>query len=154
MKTSILLAVLFIAALSPSWADPPAIKVVEHSSRGESKEVGSVSAKNDSTRGEILKYWLEAKNAFPKDRRNLFGPDSGYVEITVTNGEETIVVRSWHPLYEKNKKVVVTSSGVESLNGRNRDEVLKADKEWYREARRVFDSMVRFTKTKAEQAAP
>ena len=55
-----------------------------------------------------------------------------------------------HPLYEKNEKVVVTSNGVESLEGRSREEVLKADKEWYREARRVFDAVVNFTKSKAE----
>ncbi len=147
MKISIITAFLLIAALSASWADTPAIKVVEHSSRGESKDIGTVSAKDDATRIEILKFWQEAKKVFPKDRQNLYGPDSGYIEITITNGEEEIVVRSWHPLYEKNLKVVVTSHGVESLEGRNREEVLKADKEWYREARRVFDGIIKFTKS-------
>jgi hypothetical protein len=154
MKACILTSLFFIVALSLSWADTAAIKIVEHSSRGDSKDIVSISAKDASTRAEILKNREEAKKAFPKDRRNLFGPSSGFVEITVTNGEEEIVVRSWHPLYEENTKVVVTSHGVESLEGRNRDEVLKADKKWYREARRVFDSIVRFTKTKAEQDAP
>jgi len=154
MKTFIITALVLIAAMPVSWADTPSIKVVEHSSRGESKDIGSVSAKNEATRVQILRFWQEAKKAFPKDGRNLYGPDSGYVEITITNGEEKIVVRSWHPLYDKNRKVVVTSLGVESLEGRNREEVLKADKEWYREARRVFDGIVNFTKSKAEQVAP
>jgi hypothetical protein len=153
MKTYILTSILFIASLSLSWADTPAIKIVEHVSLGDSKDIASISSKDASTRAQIIKYWEEAKKAFPKDRRNMYGPSSGYVEITLTNGEEEIVVRSWHPLYEDNTKVVVTSNGVESLEGRNRDGVLKADKKWYREARRVFDSIVRFTKAKAEQAA-
>ena len=151
MKTLIIALLLSTAASSLSWAGTPAIKVIEHSSRGESKDIGSVSANNEVTRAEILNLWKEAKEAFPKDRRNFFGPDSGYVEIMVTNGDEVIIVRSWHPLYETNQKVVVTSHGVESLDGRSKEDVLKADKEWYREARRVFDGIVRFTKSKAEQ---
>ena len=151
MKTSIFALLLSIAASSLSWAGTPAIKVTEHSSRGESKDIVSVSANNEVTRAEILNLWKEAKEVFPRDRRNLFGPDSSYVEIMVTNGDEEIIVRSWHPLYEKNQKVVVTSHGVESLDGRLKEDVLKADKKWYREARRVFDGIVRFTESKAEQ---
>lgn len=140
-----------MVALSFSLAGTPAIKVTEQSSRGEAKNIGSLDANDNATRVEILKLWKEAKKAFPKDRRDLLGPDSGYVEITITNGEETIVVRSWHPLFEKNEKLVVTSNGVEALDGRSRKEVLKADKEWYREARRVFDEVVNFAKSKAVQ---
>jgi hypothetical protein len=151
MKTSIIALLLSFAASSLSCAGTPTIKVIEQSSRGEAKDIGSVSTNDEVTRAEILNFWKEVKNAFPKERRNLFGPDSGYVEITITNGDEKIVVRSWHPLYEKNQKVVVTSHGVESLGGRIKEEVLKADQEWYREARKVFDGIVTFTKSKAEQ---
>ncbi|MCX6853747.1 MAG: hypothetical protein NTV80_02455 [Verrucomicrobia bacterium] len=151
MKTSIITLLLSIAVSSLSWASAPAIKVIEHTSRGESKNVGSVSAGDDVTRAEILNLWKDAKKAFPTDRRNLFGSDSGYVEITITNGDDAVVMRSWHTLFENNPKVVVTSHGVESLEGRVKDEVLKADEEWYREARRVFDGIVKFTQSKAEQ---
>jgi len=150
MKTLISIALLLIAALSASWADAPAIKVVGHSPRGESKDIVTVGANDDATREAILRFWQETKKAFPEDRRNLFGPDSGYIEIRITNGHEEIMVRSWHPLYEKNKKLIVTSSGIESLNGRDRKEVLDADQKWYREARKVFDEVLNFTKSRTQ----
>ena len=150
MKTTATIILLATAAL-PLVAGTPAISIVERSSRGESKNVASIRADDESTRGEIIKLWDAAQKSFPKERRNLFGPDSGFVAITLTNGEEEIVVRSWHPLFEGNPKVIVTSRGVESLEDRNREDVLKADKAWYREARMLFDKIVSYTKTKAEQ---
>lgn len=152
MKTLITAALLLTTAMSGSCEDVAAIKVVEQASGRESKEIGAIEAKDDATRTEILKLWKEAKRVFPKDRRNLFGPDSGFVAIAITDGKNEIVVRSWHPLFEHNPKVVVTSNGVEALEGRDREDILKADKAWYREARRVFDKIVGYTKDKAEKA--
>ena len=81
----------------------------------------------------------------------MFGPGSGYIEITLKNGRKTIVVRSWHPVLEKNKKLVVTSRGVEALDGRKRADILKADKVWYQEAKRCFDAITAYVTAKAEQ---
>ena len=149
MKTSIVAILFSLATSLVMWAGPPAIKVIERHSDGGLINTGSVEANDDTTRVAILKLWKEAKEAFPKDQRNLYAPNAAYVEITITNGEEAIVLRSWHPLYE-NGKLVVTSNGLAYLNGRKREDVLKADKEWYQEARKVFDQIVKFTKSKAE----
>lgn len=150
MKSTVLAILLSLSAVLTLVADTPAISIVEQSSKGESRNAASVRAVDEATRREILKLWQDAKKVFPKNRRNLYGPDSGFVTLTLTNGHEEIVVRSWHPLFEGNPKVVVTSHGVEALGGRNRDDVLKNDEAWYREARRVFDEGVSYTKTKAD----
>ncbi len=126
-----------------------AISVTEHSSRGVSKEIASVRAEDEAARKEILNLWDEAVGAFPKDRRNLFGPDSGFVTITLTRGKRMLTVRSWHPLFERNPDLIVTSHGVEPLDGRKREEVLKSDEAWYRSARKCFDRIMTFTITKA-----
>ncbi len=126
-----------------------AISVIEYASSGESKELASVRAEDEATRKEILNLWEEAARAFPQDRRYLYGPDSGFVAITLTRGKSTLTVRSWHPLFEKNPNLVVTSHGVETLNERNREEVLKSDKAWYRNARKCFDKITAFATAKA-----
>lgn len=150
MKTAALTILLLSAAALPLIADTLAISIVEESSAGESKNIASVRADDEATRSEILKLWEKAKKAFPQDRRNLFGPDSGYVAVTLKNGREEILVRSWHPLFERNPKLVVTSNGVETLNGRTHNDVLKSDKTWYLQARRTFDEIVSYAKTKAK----
>ena len=128
MKTSILSVTILAASLSSLFAKDPSITVVEKSSMGESKNIAFVSAVNDVAREEIITLFRDAKKAFPENRRDLYGPDSGFVAIELTDGKETMVIRSWHPLFLNNRKLVVTSHGVESLNGRKPEEVLKEDK--------------------------
>jgi hypothetical protein len=151
MKIATVVALFFSVSLPTLIAGTPAISIVEYSTSAGSKNIATIRADDVATRDEILNLWEDAKKAFPKDRRNLFGPDAGFVAITITNGEEKIIMRSWHPLYEKNSNTVVTSNGVESLQGRNREEVLRTDKTWYRNARMVFDKILSYTRTKANR---
>jgi hypothetical protein len=150
IKTTLLAVLFSAAAILPLFSDIPAISVVEQSPQGETKIVASLRAEDAATHRDILQRWENAKKAFPKNRRHLYGPDSGFVALTITNGQEKIVVRSWHPLFEANPHVVVTSRGVETLGARNREEVLESDEAWYREARRVFDELLTFTRSKAQ----
>ncbi len=148
MKMNIFSVAILAASLSVLFAGDPSISIVEKSSRGESKNIASIRADDDVARDEIIALWREAKKAFPENRRDLFGPDSGFVAIELTDGKETMVIRSWHPLFVKNRKLVVTSHGVKSLNGRKPEDVLKEDEAWYREARMVFDKIVSYAKNK------
>ncbi|GAA5481414.1 TolC family protein [Haloferula sargassicola] len=144
MKTSILSVTILAASVASLFAGDPSISIVEKSSRGESKDIASIRADGDVERSEIRALYQEAKRAFPENRRDLFGPDAGFVSIELTDGNETMRIRSWHPLFSDKQDLVVTSHGVESLNGREREDVLKKDEAWYREARRVFDKILSY----------
>jgi len=140
---------LFIITAS---ADELSISVLEYKGYGASlnsakvKKIASVKAMDEATRNDMLKLWRYAKKAIPKEHRELYGPDSGYIEIILKNGDERIEVRSWHPLFKNNQKVVVTSNGVEALNGRTKGEVLKSDKAWYKNLRTCFDEILTYAK--------
>lgn len=66
------------------------------------------------------------------------GPDSSFDVIEVRLADRQLRMDSWHEDFEKNPKLVVTSRGVESLEGRNRDAVLAAEPPEYRRFRRVW----------------
>jgi hypothetical protein len=151
MKSLLLTLTLLIGCAFDLKAEAFSISIIEQPGRrGGPKVVASIEAKDDATRKEIAALWDEAAKAFPEDRRNMYGPDSSYVSIVITRGNDKITINSWHPLFEKNPKLVVTSQGVESLDGRTREDVLKADKKWYQNARRCFDKIVAFTESKAD----
>ena len=46
--------------------------------------------------------------------RSYFGPDSVYAAALVSVEGRVITMRSWHPRFEKNPGLIVTSSGVET----------------------------------------
>lgn len=71
-----------------------------------------------------------------------FGPDSMYRQIRLKHGEKVLTFRSWHPIYERDKRMVVTSRGVTALAGRSRAEVLKEDDQGYVARRAAFDAIV------------
>ena len=67
-----------------------------------------------------------------------FGPDSGFEVIEVRHAGRVLRMRSWHELFERNPNLVVTSAGVGSLEGRDRDAVLAAEPPEYRQFRRTW----------------
>ncbi len=71
--------------------------------------------------------------------RGYSGPDSDYLVIRVFDGSKQVQLASWHELFESKPNLVVTSKGVESLNQRNRSEVLAAEPKDYRRFREVWD---------------
>src|SRR5262249_5273764 len=61
-----------------------------------------------------------------------FGPDSSYEVVLVRLSDRELRLLSWHDLYADNPKVVVTSRGVEALEGRDRDAVIASEPEEYK----------------------
>jgi hypothetical protein len=69
------------------------------------------------------------------------GPDSSFDVIEVRLADRELVMNSWHEGFEKNPKLVVTSHGVESLEGRDRNAVLAAEPPEYQRFRGVWSDI-------------
>lgn len=83
---------------------------------------------------------LESAGVFrdPSLNRGHFGPDSHQTVVAVADGPRALHMRSWHELYECNPNVVVTSYGVTSLGGRDREAVLRSEPKSYRRFRSMW----------------
>ena len=68
-----------------------------------------------------------------------FGPDSKHTTIVVNSGTRRLKLQSWHELFETNEKLVATSSGITTLDGRRREDVLQEDTAEYRHFRSTWD---------------
>jgi hypothetical protein len=68
-----------------------------------------------------------------------FGPDSRHTNIVVNSGKRRLKLQSWHELFEQNEKLVATSRGISSLEGRRREDVLREDTAEYRHFRSTWD---------------
>lgn len=78
------------------------------------------------------------KNNWPSVRHH-FGPDSLRTQIVVYDDQEKILeIVSWHELFEINENLVVTATGVEPLQGRERANVLAAQPATYRSFRQQW----------------
>ena len=53
-----------------------------------------------------------------------FGPSSSFIRMFVSSGTNTLFTGSWHEGFEQNLNLVALP-GITSLNGRNREDVLK-----------------------------
>ncbi len=80
------------------------------------------------------------RRCFADDTWSSFGPDSSYREIIFFSRGRKVVLRSWHPLYEKNPGVVASSHGLVPLVG-SREGFLRHDDQAYVEKRRTFDKI-------------
>jgi hypothetical protein len=69
------------------------------------------------------------------------GPDSTFDVIDVRLPDRRHKLHSWHEGFEHNPKLVVTSRGVEALEGRNRDAVLAAEPPEYRRFLRIWSEI-------------
>jgi len=81
-----------------------------------------------------------------------FSTDAPYRRVVLEWEGKRIVLKSRHPLIEQDPKLVVTSRGVESLEGRNRSDVLKSDDSQYLKKREAFDAIVAACVAKRAQA--
>jgi len=71
------------------------------------------------------------------------GPDADYTKISMLYKDHNITWESWHDLFEANPNLVVTSLGIESLEGRSREEVLSSqpEDEEYQDFRKTWDKL-------------
>ena len=89
----------------------------------------------------IRDMWVEYHDKFDDSTWFSVGPDSTYREIEISYNNQKIKLMSWHPIFEENPKLVVTSKGVKSLDGQNREDVLKSGSSNYLKSRNHFDKI-------------
>jgi hypothetical protein len=91
---------------------------------------------------EILRQ-SERRGVFRKPglRRSWVGPDSSFHAICLTSGNRQARLATWHEGFERNPNLVVINGGVASLNGRNRDDVIRGDTKEFREFRQVWSDL-------------
>lgn len=92
---------------------------------------------------------LAVKKVFEKDEDFLvhFGPDSDYHSFRIRSGKKQVELLSWHELFEANPNLIATSQGITSLDGEEREDVLKADAKEYQEFRKLWSEIRDFTKS-------
>ena len=145
MKLKQIIVALFAFATSLTlFAGTPFLQVTKSKGWKGQTTLARIEGTTAKQHAKILALFEEAKSGFPEDRRNLYGPDAGYIELLISDGADEIRVRSWHPLYAENKKTIVTSEGVSALGDRDPKEVLANDAAWYRHARATFDKIHAF----------
>jgi len=110
--------------------------------RKDDQQVCSMEARNSDDKRFVKRLWDDYGPVFGFKAWNNFGPDSSYRQIRLTHEGKVLTLKSWHPIYERNESVVVTSHGVMSSNGRSRADVLKDDDPDYVARRSAFDSLV------------
>jgi len=71
------------------------------------------------------------------------GPDADVTTVRVRDGDIVLVdVGSWHERFEVDPRLVVTATGVESLSGRSREDVLAQQPTDYRLFRQRWDEVL------------
>jgi len=71
-------------------------------------------------------------------RRSWFGPDSDYLAIVLCDGLDRVRLESWQELFETDENVVATSSGLRTLGGQSRSEILTEQPNDYRRFRETW----------------
>lgn len=161
-----LAALLFIAPAGAAPEGPPAIAVmIERFGTkqdvlaavwpdgsiiwSEDREDGSppfLTAKIDPAKTAAFLAKLEKDGVFKKtDGLFHLGPDASYHRIELLSGKKHVALASWHELFERNPKLVVSSHGVSSLDGRTREQVMREDVPSYRDFRTLWKEIRDFT---------
>jgi len=81
-------------------------------------------------------------------------PDAPYVEITITIGGKRQTLASAHMLIEKNRRLVATEHGSQSLGGRNRADVLSRQSARFRKNRAAFERIMRLVSERLRNRLP
>jgi hypothetical protein len=97
-----------------------------------------VQASDQTAANEIRDAALAA---FPSGSWQNVGPDAAYRSIRIVCKNDEIRLKSWHPLFETNPRLVVGSRGVTSLDDQSRAEYLRSDDPSYVAARNAFDDI-------------
>lgn len=73
--------------------------------------------------------------------RASFGPDSRTTTMVADDGRRRLQLESWHELFERGTNLVATAHGIAGLSGRNREQVLQAQPEDYRQFRNLWSEI-------------
>jgi hypothetical protein len=108
------------------WGDGRIVWRVDHS---------LLQGRIDTKKIDELLQRLHREGVFGdgKASYHAFGPNSSFEVIKVQLADRQLELCSWHELYGQGPDALVTSQGVELLEGRNRDAVIAAQPpEWKR----------------------
>lgn len=129
--------------LFESPAVPPR-KTVEIAVWGDGRIVWRASdalhqARIETSRIEQLLQQLQREGVFGDGNveYNSFGPDSSFDVIDIRLPDRKLILRSWHENYT-NSGLVVTSRGVEVLEGRNAETIMAAEPAEYHRFRKIW----------------
>ena len=107
-----------------------------------------LSAKIDPAKTAAFLAKLDQDGVFGREDLVRVGPDASYHEIHLLSGKKHVNLISWHELYERNPKIVSTSHGLTAITeGKTREQMLKEDKQEYREFRSLWKRIRDFTET-------
>lgn len=83
---------------------------------------------------------MNEKHYFDNPRLNRinFGPDASWTTLFVRGATGSLVMESWHELYENKGKTVATAHGLTALNGQRLEDVLAAQPQDYRDYRAAW----------------
>jgi hypothetical protein len=118
------------------WSDGKIIWSEQRVAGGPPYSAGQYDRKKLEALFSTLKFqgfWTNAALQHP-----WFGPDSKTTRIVVNDGQHRSVMESWHELFEESLNLVATAQSVRSLEGRNRDEVLREQPQDYRQFRNTW----------------
>jgi hypothetical protein len=74
-------------------------------------------------------------------KRAWYGPDSKTTRININDGPYRLALESWHEFFEASSNLIATAQSVRSLEGRNRDEVLREQPPDYRQFRKTWSEI-------------
>lgn len=120
------------------------VSIVDRLASRHQEDVTILSTEVQDQRKELVADLRRfALGAFPDGYWVNCGPDSAYREIVISNEQEELRLRSWHPLYEADATLVAASYGLTPLNGVDRKAFLAEDDPAYVAKREAFDHIER-----------
>lgn len=108
----------------------------------EGRLICRVEGQNENDRRFVKQLWDDHGPAFGFKDWSSLGPDSMYRQIRIAHGGKVLTLKSWHSIYERDRRSVVTSQGVMPLGKRSRAEVLRKDDRAYLARRAAFDRLL------------
>lgn len=135
------LAVLCASASAEDIKD--SITITQIDPESPKKPLVHIDASSSTNDALISKTFEDANKVKTEDRIHI-GRNASYILIEITRGNNVVTLASLHPLYEGKLPVVATPElypGLNSLNDRKLEDVIKEQPQSFQEFRRTFDSI-------------
>jgi len=122
-----------------AWPDGKIVWSKNQTEGGPPFFVGTIDAKQIA---ELLNEF-DSRMVFDKssNRHSWYGPDSNYHSIWLRNRDVYTRLETWHELFEENPNLVAINGGITSLDGKTRDDMIRADKSEFSEFRKLWQDL-------------